>query len=101
VMRSRDLIDQILKADPGGDAHVEVLEHDGSWAWIAEASRLVLSDIEGKTETVVLHVANSGLRQKTQLIGKPPAATPVSHVPTIQDWAKMKERYHDQEDAAD
>jgi hypothetical protein len=100
-MRSRDLIDQILKADPGGDAHVEVLEHDGSWAWISEASLLTLNDAEGPTNTVVLQVANSGVRQQIQPLGRPPSSMPVSHVPTIQDWAKMKERYHDQEDAAD
>jgi hypothetical protein len=71
-MKSRDLIDQILRADPGGDMHVEVLEHDGSWAWVAEASKLRLSDTDsGVTETVVLHVANEGIRQPMQPLGKP------------------------------
>jgi hypothetical protein len=102
-MRSGELIAQIQRADPAGMAHVEVLEHEGSWAWVVEASLLTLSDSEGVTQTVVLHVSNSGLRQKSQPIGLPAYAAPVSHVPTVQDWAEMKERKnrHDQEDSAE
>lgn len=90
-MRNSELIAQLQKLPP--DAHVEVLGHDGSWSWVSEASVLRLGDTEGVTETVVIHVMNSGVRQPTQPIGKPPTSSIVSHIPTVQDWAEMKEKH--------
>jgi hypothetical protein len=70
-MTVKELIAQLIALD-ADDAHVEVHGHDGSWAWVTEASNLVLHDIEGVTYTVVISVSSTDIRMPTQKIGAPP-----------------------------
>jgi hypothetical protein len=81
-VKCRELIEALVALD-ADDANVEVLEHDGTWSWVSEASTLVLADTDGPTTTVVLHVANEGVRMGPSL-------------PTVTDWAKQKEKQNDQ-----
>ena len=79
-MRVRELVAALAELD-ADDAHVEVLGHDGSWAWVSEVTKFNLVDPEGLTTTCIIHVSNDGVRMNWQPIGKPASQQPMSHRP--------------------